>query len=247
MGIRALKKTLSGDNMNISTVTSWNNDLFEKYAFRFYETYNWDFPLVVYNEDENMYNDIPQCKEFVDRHNNDFHMKYKSNYRFDAVRFCYKVYAYTDMILNSEAEDGIIFIDADSVFHGKVDLDWVKQFIHRGDCMMTYLGRGDHYSECGFIYFNMNHPEIKNFAREMQDMYNTDQLLGEAEWHDSWIFDVVRKRFESRGVKNYNIGDGQWGENGHVQARSILGTVYDHTKGARKIDGKSPENDFCND
>ncbi len=242
MGIRALKKTLSGDNMNISTVTSWNNDLFEKYAFRFYETYNWDFPLVVYNEDENMYTDVPQCKEFVDRHNNNFHMKYKSNYRFDAVRFCYKVYAYTDMILNSEAEDGIIFIDADSVFHGKVDLDWVKEYIHRGDCMMTYLGRGDHYSECGFIYFNMNHPEIKNFAREMQDMYNTDQLLGEAEWHDSWIFDVVRKRFESKGVKNYNIGDGQWGENGHVQARSILGTVYDHTKGARKIEGKSPEN-----
>ena len=229
--------------MNISTVTSWNNDLFEKYAFRFYETYNWGFPLVVYNEDENMYTDVPQCKAFVDRHKSNF----QGNYRFDAVRFCYKVYAYTDMILNSEAEDGIIFIDADSVFHGKVDLDWVKQFIHRGDCMMTYLGRGDHYSECGFIYFNMNHPEIKNFAREMQDMYNTDQLLGEAEWHDSWIFDVVRKRFESKGVKNYNIGDGQWGENGHVQARSILGTVYDHTKGARKIEGKSPENDFCND
>lgn len=247
MGIRALKKTLSGDNMNISTVTSWNNDLFEKYAFRFYETYNWGFPLVVYNEDENMYTDVPQCKEFVDRHNNNFHMKYKSNYRFDAVRFCYKVYAYTDMILNSEAEDGIIFIDADSVFHGKVDLDWVKEYIHRGDCMMTYLGRGDHYSECGFIYFNMNHPEIKNFAREMQDMYNTDALLGESEWHDSWIFDVVRKRFESKGVKNHNIGDGQWGENGHVQARSILGTVYDHTKGARKIEGKSPESDLYND
>jgi len=39
-------------------------------------------------------------------------------------------------------------------------------------------------------------------------------------------------------VKNYNIGDNR---GGHVQARSILGTVYDHTKGKRKLNGRSPE------
>jgi hypothetical protein len=39
-------------------------------------------------------------------------------------------------------------------------------------------------------------------------------------------------------VKNNNIGDNK---GGHVQARSILGTVYDHTKGKRKLTGKSPE------
>ena len=39
-------------------------------------------------------------------------------------------------------------------------------------------------------------------------------------------------------VKNNNIGDNR---PGHVQARSILGTVYDHTKGKRKLIGKSPE------
>ena len=39
-------------------------------------------------------------------------------------------------------------------------------------------------------------------------------------------------------VQNNNIGDK---DGGHVQARSILGTVYDHTKGKRKLTGKSPE------
>jgi len=224
--------------MKIATVTSWNDKLFKSYGFRFSETYNWDFPLVVYNEDETMYTDVPECRDFVDRHLS----KKNKNFQFDAVRFCYKVYAYTDRILNNQDEDGIIFIDADSVFHKKIDVDWVKEHLHRDDCMITYLGRGNHYTECGFLYFNMKHPEIQNFAKEMQDMYNTDALFNEAEWHDSWIFDVVRKRFESRGVKNHNIGDGQWGNGGHVQARSILGTVYDHTKGARKIEGKSPEN-----
>ena len=37
---------------------------------------------------------------------------------------------------------------------------------------------------------------------------------------------------------NIDIGDQQVG---HVQARSILGTIYDHTKGKRKASGKSPE------
>ena len=39
-------------------------------------------------------------------------------------------------------------------------------------------------------------------------------------------------------VKNHNIGDDK---EGHVQARSVLGPIYDHTKGNRKLSGKSPE------
>ena len=40
-------------------------------------------------------------------------------------------------------------------------------------------------------------------------------------------------------IENYDIGDGRLG---HVQARSILGKVMDHTKGDRKIKGRSKEN-----
>ena len=43
---------------------------------------------------------------------------------------------------------------------------------------------------------------------------------------------------EKHGVRNHNIGDDKLG---HVQARSILGKVYDHTKGLRKQKGKSHE------
>ena len=69
--------------------------------------------------------------------------------------------------------------------------------------------------------------------------YTEDLIYKEKQQHDSWIWDVVRLRFEEQHfVKNFNIGDNK---NGHVQARSILGTVYDHTKGNRKLKGKSPE------
>ena len=134
--------------------------------------------------------------------------------------------------------DGIIGIDADSVFYKKIDADWIKKHIHRDNCMMTYLGRPN-YSECGFLYFNMKHPDIQPYANRMRSLYDTDGIYNLKEQHDSFIWDYVRKEFEKRGTKNFDIGDGKMG---HVQARSILGTVYDHTKGPRrKAAGKSAE------
>ena len=104
--------------------------------------------------------------------------------------------------------------------------------------MMTYLGRGNHYSECGFLYFNLNHKDVFSYAHRMKSLYDTDGIYNLKEQHDSYVWDYVRKEFEKRGTKNFNIGDGK---PGHVQARSILGTVYDHTKGNRKLKGRSPE------
>ena len=155
----------------------------------------------------------------------------------DGVRFSYKVYAYTHALMNEDV-DGLICIDADSVFHKKIDEEWIKKHIHRDDCMMTYLGRGNHYSECGFLYFNLNHADTLAYANRMKSLYDTDGIYNLKEQHDSFVWDYVRKEFENRGTRNFNIGDGK---NGHVQARSILGPVYDHTKGNRKLKGRSPE------
>ena len=104
--------------------------------------------------------------------------------------------------------------------------------------MMSYLGRGNHYSECGFLYFNLRHPDTLAYANRMKYMYDTDGIYNLKEQHDSYVWDYVRKEFENRGTKNYDLGDGKAG---HVQARSILGTVYEHTKGERKIKGRSKE------
>lgn len=229
--------------MNIKTVTTFNKRLHNEYAHRFMTTYNWPFELIVYSEDDipsiqtqNTFSLIPQCKEFVDR-NKDRELPVVSagdTFKFDAVRFCYKVYVYTYEILKQielgEA-DGLICIDADSVFYNPVDIEWMKRHIHRDDCMMTYLGRPD-YTECGYLYFNLKHPHLKQYAEAVQDMYNSDMLYNEQEWHDSWIWDVVRLKFEKEKLTlNHNIGDGNYG---HVQCRSVLGQVYDHTKGSRR-------------
>ena len=228
--------------LKIKVITTWNNKLFEEYAHRFQETYNWPFELIVYNEDDEI---LPDLKKFIERNK---HRQPISDYRkkgkeflTDGVRFSYKVYAYTHAIITQKIKniDGLICIDADSVFHKKIDEEWIKKHIHRDDCMMTYLGRGNHYSECGFLYFNLNHADTLAYANRMKSLYDTDGIYNLKEQHDSFIWDYVRKEFENRGTKNFDIGDGKMG---HVQARSILGTVYDHTKGPRrKAAGKSAE------
>lgn len=227
--------------MNLLCVTTYNNRLHKEYAYRFTDSYNWPFELKVYNEDENLFDLVPDCKAFVDRNGNKMAGKDPiKKYWQDGVRFCYKVYAYTHALLNETKYDGIIGIDADSVFYKPIDIDWIKKHIHRDDCMMTYLGRGDQYSECGFLYWNMKHEYTNKYASYMKMMYDEDLIYEEKEQHDSYIWDQVRIRFEKNyGVKNHDIGDGK---GGHVQARSILGTVYDHTKGpSRKKTGKSSE------
>ena len=226
--------------MKILVVTSYNKNLYNEYAHRFKSTYNWPFDLLVYNEDEDFYTKVPELKKFIDRNKDKVINDKLKDFWKDGVRFCYKVYAYTDAIIkNSKNYDGIIGIDADSVFYKPIDEEWVKKHIHRDISMMSYLGRGDHYSECGFLYWNCKHSHTLKYAQEMQRMYNTDDIYNLKEQHDSFIWDYVRKRFEANyGIQNHNLGDGK---RGHVQARSILGDVYDHTKGRRKVSGKSPE------
>jgi hypothetical protein len=222
--------------MKIQTVTSWNNKLHKEYAHRFKETYNWPFELIVYNEDVDMFDKIPDLKKFIEK-NKDREVE---SFKKDGVRFSYKVYAYTHAIENASSDvDGLICIDADSVFYKSIDVEWIKKHIHKDDCMMSYLGRGSNYSECGFLYFNMRHDQTRNYARYMKKMYDFNEIYSLSEYHDSYVWDYVRKVFEEQlKVKNNNIGDNK---GGHVQARSILGTVYDHTKGKRKLTGKSPE------
>ncbi len=228
--------------LNIKVITTYNNKLYKEYAHRFKETYNWPFELIVYNEDEKIQ---PDLKAFVERNKDrqpysDYKVKGKE-FLTDGVRFSYKVYAYIHAIVTQKIEniDGLICIDADSVFHKPIDEEWIKKHIHRDECMMTYLGRGNTYSECGFLYFNLNHPDTMSYANTMKAMYDNDSIYKLKEQHDSYVWDYVRKDFESkRGTRNHNIGDEK---SGHVQARSILGPVYDHTKGNRKLKGRSPE------
>ena len=72
----------------------------------------------------------------------------------------------------------------------------------------------------------------------MMRMYDGGKLFQEKEWHDSYIFDVVRKNLEiTSNIKNINISDMGLVDiksEDHVFVASVLGKFMDHKKGNRK-------------
>jgi hypothetical protein len=229
-------------NNKVLVITSFNKKLYDEYAHRFIESYNWPYDLKIYTEELfNLNKDYEvlllndNCKNFVERNKN---KKFK-DYITDGVRFSYKVYSVTQAGINSDY-DILIWVDADSVFYKPLTIDFIKTNLYKEDRMMTYLGRGEHYSECGFLLWNLKHKDTTDYFKEMKRMYDEDLIYKEKEQHDSHIWDLIRKKFEKeKNTINIDIGDKKVG---HVQARSILGSLYDHTKGPkRKQMGKSPE------
>jgi len=233
--------------MKVLVITSFNEKLYKEYAHRFIETYNWPYDLNVYSEKKFSITtknitvtELGQdSKNFVERNKN----RPVKDFWVDGVRFSYKVYSVIEAAIDAidkKTYDILIWVDADSVFYNPLTIDFIKKHLFKEDRMMTYLGRGEHYSECGFLLWNLNHKDTNNYFKEMKNMYNNDLIYNEREQHDSYIWDLVRKKFEqTNGTMNIDIGDKIVG---HVQARSVLGTIYDHTKGPkRKAAGKSPE------
>ena len=81
----------------------------------------------------------------------------------------------------------------------------------------------------------------------MMNMYSGGKLFDEKEWHDSYIFDQVRKKIEKKyNVLNFNISklglvNIESKNDDHVFVTSVLGEFMDHKKGDRKNVKWSPE------
>jgi hypothetical protein len=76
-------------------------------------------------------------------------------------------------------------------------------------------------------------------------MYDQDRIFDEAEWHDSYIWDVIRRRFQpSNRFFNLNVKQIQGRLSGHPFINSELGLYMDHAKGERKQHGHSRGRDI---
>jgi len=115
----------------------------------------------------------------------------KARYRWDAVRFSHKSYAIFDAARRTDA-DALIWIDADTRFFADVDLPELAT-LSPPDSAVSCLRR-PHHSECGFVVYNLRQPETRRLLAEFEAMYTQDLFLAEREFHDSYLFDVVRER-----------------------------------------------------
>ena len=168
-----------------------------------------------------------------------------SNYKYDAIRFSFKPFSILQVLKYvPKASDYLIWTDADLRCKKNFNADSIIKFLPEKDELMSYLGREKNYSECGFLGFNLLHTEFKNFINRMTDIYSTGEIFSLNEWHDSWVWDYVRKEFEDRKIKFRNISNKGFSHY-HPFINSGLEEYFDHLKGpTRKKEGKSRDEDY---
>jgi len=96
----------------------------------------------------------------------------KGSFLWNAVRFANKVFCVTHALKNSAGYDYLIWLDADTYSFRPIPKDFFEGLLP-SDSMLTYLGRenpnlndGGKYPECGFVGYNLNHPEIQNLTKD---------------------------------------------------------------------------------
>lgn len=116
------------------------------------------------------------------------------NFRYDAFRFSKKVFA-IDMVASRFVDHGLLFwVDADVVTFADVPPEFLE-FLLPHDKALCCLDRGeDYHSECGVVGYNVAHDLGPLFIQEFAKLYASDDVFDLKEWHDSWVFDWLRRR-----------------------------------------------------
>lgn len=162
-------------------------------------------------------------------------------FKWDAVRFAHKVYAIFDCARTTNA-DILVWMDADTICHSPIRMEDINRLIP-ADMDICFLGRKGKYSECGLYAMNLRSAKTQEFLKEFQRVYDQAEngIFLMAEWHDSFVFDEVRKKMSLKSLDwSSHLITGE----GHPLINSEWGAWLDHLKGDRKNSGKSKRTDL---
>jgi hypothetical protein len=238
-------------------VTTLNKKLFDKYARNLFETYTstkQTLPLYAYVEDDvnqypsyknvifkSLFEEEPESQKFAERHKNQLKEYVAKNpgvkeFRYDAVRFSYKVFAQNAV---RKYADHIFWIDADCIFNKQIPDQWFNEALP-DNIFLSFFDRPKSYTETGFVGINNSLPVSIVFFEKYLDYYINDKIFELPGYLDCDVFDDTRKRSSfAYTYKEKKLGDGG---KAHIMARDKWFSEYlDHKKGARKDLKHSPE------
>jgi hypothetical protein len=257
--------------MKISVVTTFHQAGYEKYGRRMIETFlkNWpsDITLYVYAEDcvvtesapnlvvKDLHQSSPELVSFktiwknVPKANGDVSDDpIRSNrkdagkgFKWHAVRFAHKVYSIFSCAKTCNS-DVLFWMDADTVCHSPITKAQIEKFC-QPKVDIGFLGREGKYTECGLYSMNLRSERVQTFLKEFQRVYDDAErgIFLMEEWHDSYVFDVVRKQMT---LSENNWSRGIIKGEGHPLINSEWGAYLDHLKGGRKDQGRSKLSDL---
>lgn len=257
--------------MKISVVTTFHQAGYETYGRRMIETFlkNWpsDVTLYVYAEDcvvaesapnlivKDLHTASPQLVAFKKRWKNvpkangdvsDDPVRSQrkdagKGFKWHAVRFAHKVYSIFACVRECNS-DILLWIDADTVCHSPITMKDIERLcpVDRDIC---FLGRRGKYTECGLYAMNLRKASTQMFLQRFQQYYDDAEngIFKLEEWHDSFVFDAVRKTIAMNELdwsSHLIVGEG------HPLINSEWGAWLDHLKGGRKDQGRSPTKDL---
>jgi len=246
--------------MKYTVVTTFNESGYKQYGQRMIQTFlqNWpaEVTLVVYAEDcevaetaanlvvhdielvsalttfKEVWRDVPRATGDVSSDPVRAQRKDAGKgFKWDAVRFAHKVYSIFHCA-RSISTDWLIWMDGDTVCHSPISLADLDRMCPP-DQDLCFLGRRNKYTECGLYAMNLARPSVKVFLQLFQRYYDDAEggIFTLAEWHDSFVFDVVRKQCVLNELDwSSHLITGE----GHPLINSDWGAWLDHLKGARK-------------
>ncbi len=267
--------------MNFTVVTTFHQAGYEQYGRRMIESFlkNWpaDVTLVVYAENcqvsesapnlivKDLHQASPELVKFketwknVPKANGDvsadpIRSRRKDagkGFKWHAIRFAHKVYSIFHAARESKS-DILIWMDADTICHSPITTKDLEKMIPQAKDL-CFLGRKGKYSECGLYSMNLRSPATQDFLKEFQRVYDFAEqgIFTLDEWHDSFVFDAVRKRIPTLNQLDWAASlydlrprPGNSNGEGHPLINSEWGAWLDHLKGDRKHIGRSKREDL---
>lgn len=175
------------------------------------------------------YFSIKDSQRFLDRikrvDGSDGMMQGQYDFRYDAKRFCRKVFAQEAVF---DEDDLVFWIDSDCDIKQQITEEFLKGLLDRA--CVAYMGRKHSYTETGFVGFNTKHRHFQTFRDRYLSFFTSGRIFQQLKgWHDCIAFDEARQ-----GLSGRDLTPNGWGY-GSVIQDSILEPYIDHYKGNRKF------------
>jgi hypothetical protein len=247
-------------------ITSMNERLYNQYGHRLFDTWDRRYELMVYHEDaSDCAGDkpryipewagaihtptvVPELYRWTEAHRD----RPTETYRTDAVRFSHKVWAMWHGVMTytgwGGAYSGVVWMDADTTIKAMPEPQELVTYLDQAD--LTLYDRPEH-PETGMIWFSTRHKEINrwnstyynvgtHFVNTLRQYYESDRIYQLKEQHDAYVIGhILRTEFQGKW-KSLSTTDRA--PSRHPQAISESAKWWDHCKGPRKKQGRSPEN-----
>ena len=152
------------------------------------------------------------------------YMEGRYDYRFDANRFCRKVFC-MDTVFDEDWE--VFWLDADTLTTKPIPEEFLRNLIKNDP--FCYLGRSNFCSETGFLGFNTDHKDFKTFRSNYLPTYTSGRFMNLKTWEDAVVFDHARK-----GLRGNDLNHTALQGIDHVWPYTVLGQYMEHLKGGRK-------------